>query len=139
MRGVDRLYRELGRRLRAARRNAQLTQAALAERVGVSRTSITNVEQGNQHVPIHVLYELARALGVSPASLLPEESALVAGADESDDRLIRGLKPRERKQVEELLEQIPDDQRRWVYRVMEGGKTDGDQSKTGSKSRKASR
>ena len=138
MHDVERLYRELGRRLRAARRDAELTQAALAERVGVSRTSITNVEQGNQHVPLHVLYDLARSLGVSPASLLPEESALSA-ARESDDRLIQGLKPKERRQVEELLEQIPDDQRRWVYRVMEGGRTDGNQSKPGSKGREPSR
>ena len=136
---VDRLYRELGRRLRAARRDAELTQAVLAERVGVSRTSITNVEQGNQHVPIHVLYELARAVGVSPASLLPDESALGAPAEESDDRFVRGLKPKERRQVEELLEQIPDDQRKWIYRVMEGGNAHGNQSKTGSKGREASR
>lgn len=136
---MDRLYRELGKRLRAARRDAELTQAALAQRIGVSRTSVTNVEQGNQHIPIHVLYQLAGALGVSPASLLPEESALDAPSDESDDMLIRRLKPSKRKQVAELLEQIPEDQRKWIYRVMEGGTTGGNQSETGSKSREASK
>ncbi len=121
---MDHLYIELGRRLREARKNQDLTQAALAERVGVSRTSITNVEQGNQHVPIHVLYQMARALGVPASSLLPDEATLDR-ADEPDHEMIRRLKPKERKQVAALLQQIPDDQRKWVYRVIEGGRTDG--------------
>lgn len=66
------LYKELGRRLRDARKTAELTQEALAEQVGLSRTSITNIEKGRQHIPFHLLFSLASAVGVDPVNLLPE-------------------------------------------------------------------
>jgi transcriptional regulator with XRE-family HTH domain len=70
---VERLYKEFGRRLRDLRKAAGLSQLALAERVGLSRTSITNIELGRQHIPLHVLYPLASALGAPPAQLLPDK------------------------------------------------------------------
>lgn len=74
---VDALYRDFGRQLRARRRQAHLTQQQLADRVGLSRTSITNIEKGTQHIALHVLYQLAGALGATPADLLPQERRLV--------------------------------------------------------------
>lgn len=68
---VDALYRDFGRRLRTAREAGGLSQSELAARVGLGRTSITNIETGRQRVPLHLLLELAAALGVQPASLLP--------------------------------------------------------------------
>ena len=73
---VDALYRAFGRQLRARRRQAQLTQEQLANRVGLSRTSITNIEKGAQHIPLHLLFQLAGALGVGPADLLPNEAGV---------------------------------------------------------------
>ena len=67
------IYKELGRRLRKARKDAHLTQNAVAERVGLSRTSITNIEKGRQHIPIHTLMSLADAVGVHPEELLPDK------------------------------------------------------------------
>lgn len=56
------------RGLRAAR---NLTQEQLAERAGLSRGTVTNVE-GNVGVPgFDVVIKLARALGVSAAVFLP--------------------------------------------------------------------
>ena len=66
------IYKEFGRRLRQARKAAELTQEALAEWVGLSRTSITNIEQGRQHIPLHMLFRLASAVGTHAADLLPE-------------------------------------------------------------------
>lgn len=66
------IYKEFGRRLRHARKAAELTQDAVSERVGLSRTSITNIEKGRQRIPLHALFLLASAVGVSPAALLPE-------------------------------------------------------------------
>ena len=55
----------LGNRLRALRGELGLTQAELAERVGVSRKTINTVENG-VFVPSTVLaLKLARALGCS--------------------------------------------------------------------------
>ena len=69
---VDRLYTEFGRLVREMRKDAGLTQSALAKRVGVARTSITNIELGQQHIPLHVLYPIASALGATPEKLLPK-------------------------------------------------------------------
>jgi transcriptional regulator with XRE-family HTH domain len=70
--GVDALYREFGRSLRTAREAADLTQKDVAERVGLSRTSVTNIERGSQHIALHQLFLLADAVGVEPSALLPD-------------------------------------------------------------------
>ncbi|MGH7273182.1 MAG: helix-turn-helix domain-containing protein, partial [Nitrospiria bacterium] len=72
----DPLYIELGKLIRAHRRRIKFTQDQLAERVGLSRTSITNIERGGQKVLLHQLYALARHLEIPPESLLPQAGAL---------------------------------------------------------------
>ena len=69
-------YRELGRLIRAKRKDTPLNQAALGIKVGLSRTSITNIERGRQQVALHMLYELAYALGAEPQDLLPAKRFL---------------------------------------------------------------
>lgn len=66
------MYQELGRRARSARRKAGLTQQEVADRIGLSRTSVTNIERGNQQILLHMLYRLAAALGTDPLALLPD-------------------------------------------------------------------
>jgi transcriptional regulator with XRE-family HTH domain len=71
-----RLYQALGERLKALRESQQstrgkVTQAKLAEEVGLERTSITNIERGNQKVPLHVLYRICEALQVPISEVLP--------------------------------------------------------------------
>ena len=68
------LYKEFGSALRRRRREAKLTQQQVAERVHLSRTSITNIEHGRQHVALHQLFLLASAVGCQPEELLPGES-----------------------------------------------------------------
>lgn len=65
-------YRAFGTKLRNARKAAGLTQETLADRVKLSRTSITNIELGKQHIPLHMLEAFASAVGVQPCALLPE-------------------------------------------------------------------
>lgn len=69
----DKLYEQLGARLRAIRENnpKKYTQAELARLVGVERTSITNIENGNQKVPLHLLYRLCAVLDVVLSEVLP--------------------------------------------------------------------
>lgn len=73
--GVDDVERdfnaEIGRRVRAARARAKLTQELLARKAGLTRGSITNIESGAQAPPPYRLVRLASALGVEPAELLP--------------------------------------------------------------------
>lgn len=69
-------YKEFGKKLKDFRGKAHLTQSELAERVGLSRTSVTNIEVGRQKIPLHLLYTLAASLGVEPAQLLPRKENL---------------------------------------------------------------
>jgi transcriptional regulator with XRE-family HTH domain len=64
-------YYELGERLARARQAAGLTQREVAERAGVGRPTLANIEKGRQRVLYHQLLDLARALGVDPRGLLP--------------------------------------------------------------------
>ena len=65
------LQRLVGRRIRAARKNAGLFQRELAERVGVSRNQITSVELGVSDTGFTVIIDIARAVGVETRQLLP--------------------------------------------------------------------
>lgn len=69
---ADHIYRDLGKQLRDLRKQARLSQGDLATRVGLSRTSITNIERGRQRIPFHMVLLLADALGVNPTRLMPE-------------------------------------------------------------------
>lgn len=66
------LYPEIGRLIKAARRSKKKTQGYLAEKVGLSRTSITNIELGQQKFLIETLWGIAKALRVPATSLLPQ-------------------------------------------------------------------
>jgi transcriptional regulator with XRE-family HTH domain len=68
---IDLIYKEFGRLLKKSRTAANLTQETLAKRVGLSRTSITNIEKGRQHINLHMLYVLSDSIGVRPSYLLP--------------------------------------------------------------------
>ena len=72
---MDLLYKEFGQLLRERRKKAGLTQGEVAERVGLSRTSITNIEKGRQHVLLHQLFLMASAVGAEPGDLLPNGRA----------------------------------------------------------------
>lgn len=73
-----RLYLEVGVRVRRRREALRITQDALAITVGLSRSSIANIERGQQHAPVHVLLWLAEALRVDVGTLLPTHDELVA-------------------------------------------------------------
>ena len=79
---VRQFYVELGRNIRRfrARPDVGLSQERLGKRVGLSRTSITNIEKGRQQLPMHMIYVLADALGVDAIALLPDRKKLTPQA-----------------------------------------------------------
>jgi len=94
---------EFARLLREQRIAAGFSQEAIARRAGLSRTSITNIEQGHQHVSLDVLFRLAGAIGVEPTALLPPSSALAAdGALTVED--LEGLSSWDRQFVRVAVE-----------------------------------
>ncbi|MDF2652309.1 MAG: hypothetical protein K0Q73_8114 [Paenibacillus sp.] len=70
-RNETRLYTEIGRRIREARRKKGFTQEELSDRVSLSRPSISFVENGQQNISLYAIYEICFALDVSIHKILP--------------------------------------------------------------------
>ena len=85
---MEPFYREFGDRLRAARNARGASQGDIAAGVGLSRTSVANIERGRQRLSLHLLLEFARALEVDPCDLLPPSHP---EPDVKPDRHIREL------------------------------------------------
>jgi transcriptional regulator with XRE-family HTH domain len=96
-------YRLLGERIRMRRRQNALSQAALAELLSLSRTSVANIEAGRQGMTLPAFADLCRHLGVSADELLSGES------DEDTTPL-----------GEEFAELHRDDERAFVLRALRG-------------------
>lgn len=67
----DEIYVAVGEKVRAARLARNLTQEQVADRIGLERSSVANIERGTQRLPIHVLYRIAAALDFPFIDLLP--------------------------------------------------------------------
>ena len=68
--------RGFGRLLRQRRTEVKLSQKDFARAVGLSRTSITNIERGRQPVSLPSLYVMADVLQVDVGDLLPTVRSL---------------------------------------------------------------
>jgi transcriptional regulator with XRE-family HTH domain len=75
---LDAVYRAFGNlvRLHREQQRNRLSQEELGRLVGLSRTSIVNIEKGRHHLVIHQLLAFARALKVPPEALLPRRCVL---------------------------------------------------------------
>ncbi|WP_429362549.1 helix-turn-helix domain-containing protein [Paraburkholderia sp. MM5496-R1] len=60
------------RNVRTARERLHLSQETLADLAGLHRTYVGSVERGERNISIDNIERLAKALNVSPASLLGE-------------------------------------------------------------------
>jgi transcriptional regulator with XRE-family HTH domain len=60
----------LGARLRELRRARALTQEGLAQKAGVSPSTIVDIERGKHEPQIRTLRKLARALDTTPDKLV---------------------------------------------------------------------
>src|SRR5205823_2764814 len=66
-----------GQRLRTARLHAGLSQSALESRSGIPKARLSRYENGHVLPSIETLERLATALGVSEASLLGDQRAIL--------------------------------------------------------------
>jgi DNA-binding XRE family transcriptional regulator len=95
-------YVAFGKKLAEARRAAKVTQEALSKSVGLSRTSIVNIEKGRQPVHLQLVAKMATSLGTTVAHLIPDLELL---AD---------------VHVRPDLKKISQHNRPWVERVISG-------------------
>lgn len=66
----EKVYKIFGSKLKELRKEEKLTQEELAEKMGVSKTTIVNYENGNRKVPLEVVVKLANYFNVPVDSLL---------------------------------------------------------------------
>ena len=97
------LYRRLGRKVADRRRELGLTQSTVAEKLGLSRASLANLESGRQRILVHQLFALVHALRLkSILELVPE--AWVPPEPLPDIKVSGlGLSPQQQSAVETLL------------------------------------
>ena len=68
---TDRLNGLFGSKLASLRRAKGVSQSELGKRMGLSRTTIANLERGVQNVQLHQVFTLAHALDADPNVLIP--------------------------------------------------------------------
>lgn len=102
---ADLFYREFGQRVRLARKKANLSQEALGRAVGLTRTSVTNIEKGRQHVPLHMAFVLAEVLKTPPEDLLPDLSALEQ--QRSLAQWLNGVRPEQQEWMRRVVGEEP--------------------------------
>lgn len=67
---TEAVYQAIGARVRMIRETLGLEQVEVAKRIGMARTSVTNIEAGRQRLLLHQVPEIAQALGVSAKHLM---------------------------------------------------------------------
>ncbi|RDH12969.1 XRE family transcriptional regulator [Tsukamurella pulmonis] len=78
----------LGRAIRAARRDAGMTQSELAAASTTSRATISRLELGDGAIGSDALWELAAAMGTTPSALYAraeQDDAVVAAEQHPTD------------------------------------------------------
>ena len=100
------VYRHIGALIRSRRKQLKpsLTQEKLAQRLGISRASLANIETGRQSVLVHQLYDFAQALGLSPSDFLAPVN-VPADRAEWGALLPEDLNPQQKEQIARLLGQ----------------------------------
>jgi transcriptional regulator with XRE-family HTH domain len=107
------LYRTLGASIRRRRRELDLTQAKLADRLGISRGTLANIETGGQNLLLHQLYRFAAALDMNVHDLLPLPTEMNVGdllpgaadavAESKELPMPKGLTVQQKAQVARVL------------------------------------
>jgi transcriptional regulator with XRE-family HTH domain len=82
---------DFAKRLERIRTDAGLSQTALADRVGVSQSAISQMEGGERKPSFDMVRVVAKALGVKPSYLLGEEIENLSKEEQMHFRQYRSL------------------------------------------------
>lgn len=66
------VYAQLGKQIREARIEAGLRQEDLARYIGMTRSSVANIETGRQHISAYTLLSIHGLLGITFDGLAPD-------------------------------------------------------------------
>ncbi len=124
----DSFYRALGERVRRARMSAKYSQGRLADCVGLSRSSVANIETGRQPVYIHALVRIAKQLRTPISDLIPPTDNELDAAESED---VKRLPEAERRFVNLILNRSrPDKKEKNGSEILPGKKASGRSAKT---------
>ena len=96
--------KEIGNRVRSARQAKHMSQAELAEKLNVTPTYISNLEQGKNTMGILVFQKITETLGVSADWLLRADTPeLAAISDTEISKILEDCNAAEREMLTQTL------------------------------------
>jgi len=101
-------FEEVGERVAALRKEQGLTQAQMAELLGMSQQMVALYELGRRRIPLDLFPEIARLLGVSIEELF--------GTTSQSAR--RGPMPKLQQQLERIT-RLPRSKQRFVMEILD--------------------
>ena len=116
-----------GARIRQARTGAKLTQAALGEAIGLSAAEISKAERGELQLSQAKLKAIAKATGVTQASLLNAEKTPAKKAPAKKTAAGALKLTAAEKTLVQLYRQATPENRSDAIRVLKGEKTEVEQ------------
>ena len=96
-------YSVIGRRIKEARNNQNLTQEELADELNISVAFLSRVERGNSHINLKRLNQLCDLLDVS-------EGYLLNGASSSSENYLD-------KEFTDLIKSVSPEKQKLIYNV----------------------
>ena len=96
---MEKLYAEIGGRMRSLRTALKLTQAQIAEMAGIDASFYGQIERGANIPSLKTFLAIASALRIDPANLLPSSTSLA---------------PAYRQTLGKILEELPQDKQRFL-------------------------
>lgn len=110
----------IGRRLRAIRERAGLSQDAFAESIGASKRAYANYERGEREVPMGVVKAVLDLYDIEPAWLMsgPGVEPIAAGAGQVDFRLIVQIVGELERQLAGVGRRLRDDHKARVIKAL---------------------
>ena len=101
---MDRLYADIGARMRSIRNTLKLTQSEVAAAVGIDPSFYGQIERGTNIPSLRTLLAVARVLGVEPADLLPSKKDLTGDPHEKAlGRALTGLRPTQKRLLMDIV------------------------------------
>ena len=109
---MQKIYHEIGVRIKSLRQALKLTQAEVAEKAGIDASFYGQLERGTSIPSLRTLFSIAAVLRVESAELLPRTKGRL-GKDlliaEALDAMISKLKPGKRRFLMSVVRDLADE------------------------------
>jgi transcriptional regulator with XRE-family HTH domain len=100
------IYKSIGEIVRSKRRLVNWSQVQLAQKLGISRATLANIETGRQRILVHQLYSFAAVLDMKTAELLPPLLSPNVAVTWQHLPMPDDLKPQQREQIARLIDAV---------------------------------